>query len=161
MWIQLSPDASPYRTLTAGTAPEMVWQCAFGDDPARDITCAGGEGAFTVEVSGNRSMARLVTAWVGAPDHAHAARAVAEVVNTMRRAGGSAHSHAPARGLYTRYLYESTRFRVATVVPDHDDGRFEFTGTVEPYPGSWPTRAVTAARDGDYTELWPYLAADL
>lgn len=43
------------------------------------------------------------------------------------------------------------------VYPTHPDGRFEFAGCVEPYPGAWPRRLVREAASGDPSTLWPYL----
>lgn len=38
-----------------------------------------------------------------------------------------------------------------------DDGRYTLAGFTEPYPGSWPSEAITAAQAGDLSALWPCL----
>jgi len=48
----------------------------------------------------------------------------------------------------------------AIILDDH--GCAVVSSYVEPYPTAWPYTVVKAAqRDGDFTALWPYLAADL
>lgn len=45
--------------------------------------------------------------------------------------------------------------------PQHGDGRFEFSGVMEPHPACWPWDAVVSAAQGDLGALWPYLADTL
>lgn len=43
-------------------------------------------------------------------------------------------------------------------VPQHADGRYEFAGCIEPWPGCWPHDAVRSAAQNDLAPLWPYLS---
>lgn len=43
------------------------------------------------------------------------------------------------------------------LIKPRPDGRYEFEGYTEPYPGCWPGPAALAASQGDLSVLWPYL----
>lgn len=61
-----------------------------------------------------------------------------------------------AQALFSRDSYQH-----GLAVPQLPDGRFEFAGVTESYPGAWPETAVVRAQvHGDLTSLWPYLAPD-
>lgn len=83
------------------------------------------------------------------PDTATLARRVGIVLSDLVRDSG---------GCTVAQQVFAVPFSEGQVLPHLPDGRFEFGGITEPYPGAWPDAAVRGASQGDLTTLWPYLA---
>lgn len=91
----------------------------------------------------------VVVALLTTPDTGELLRSLGTVLSDQR-------SNNPVQSI------AQTLFSVATTPggrlhPHTRDGRFEFGGVTEPFPGCWPVHPLRQALDGDLTQLWPYL----
>lgn len=147
--------------------PAVLWSLELHPDTTAT-------GPFHIETPTHTDLLGLFGAWASTPGHAASWTQVAQEVNTVTC------RYQDTRPLYSAFdqypIHTDTAMMFARKDPwdgntgplypprrgdyltgSYSDGRFEFDGYREPYPGCWTAEAVWAGHTGGLSAMWPYL----